>query len=300
MNVQHAINAGLFVEFVYSNWTETAPIPDLDGREVVTDQGTPVVAGTTYTVVKTIYANDLATVLNANLPCSRDYTTIGILAKNDADPTDYVVAIRGTDNIWEWIQDAKFLWRDFPPVPWSGLTEDGFTDMYLSFSLTTASTTGFMQAIATLVPAGATVTVAGHSLGASLATLFAFDMAHNTKFPVVLYTLASPRVGDLIFGHVFDKLVPNAYRVANRNDLVTHLPTPPMYYHVGDETELLPPSDMKQNDIVCNHNLKNYFHMLGLSIIPADGAAYPIAAGCDCPSTASVATAVSTEASSGS
>ena len=34
-------------------------------------------------------------------------------------------------------------------------------------------------------------------------------------------------------------IVPNAYRVGNRLDVVPKVPPPLMYFHVGDETELL-------------------------------------------------------------
>ncbi len=152
----------------------------------------------------------------------------------------------------------------------SGLTEDGFTDMYLSFSLAQGGGGAFMSEVADLVPANATVTIAGHSLGAALATLCALDMAANVlkskpKLSIPLYTLASPRVGDLNFHNLFNHVVPNAYRVANRMDVVTHVPLPPLYWHVGDDTELMPPDSMKIN-IACEHHLTTYFYMLAALI----------------------------------
>jgi len=33
----------------------------------------------------------------------------GVLARNDADPTSYVAAIRGTDGFVEWVIDGEFL-----------------------------------------------------------------------------------------------------------------------------------------------------------------------------------------------
>jgi len=46
-----------------------------------------------------------------------------------------------------------------------------------------------------------------------------------------LYTYGSPRVGDLDFQKAF--LVP-AYRFQNHNDIVTRVPPPLVYRHVGD------------------------------------------------------------------
>jgi hypothetical protein len=277
MNVQAAINAGLFVQFVYNNWNAVSQTTDLDGREVVTTAGLPVIPGKTYTVVKTIYSNDLATDINPQRPLLEGFKTIGIVAQNAADPADIFIAVRGTENIWEWIQDFKFLPRPFPNVPGSGLTEDGFTDMYLSFSLTPGPSATFMTDIKALLPTNAMVTIAGHSLGSALVTLFAMDLAANSNLPLWVYTLASPRVGDLSFHNLFNHIVPNTFRVANRLDIVPKTPPPLFYFHVGDETELIPSSAMKF-DLLCEHHLTSYFNMLGALI--GQQALYPIDANC--------------------
>jgi hypothetical protein len=265
MNVQAAINTGLFLQFVYDNWNVPSQTVDLDGRDVVTSVGSPVIPGRNYKVLKTIYSNDLATDLNPARPMLEGYKTMGIIAVNEADATDVWIAIRGTEGIWEWVQDAKFFGRPFPNVLGSGLTEDGFTDMYRSFSLTPGPSSSFMNDVAGILLPNATVTVTGHSLGASLATLFALDMTANTKLAVTLYTRASPRVGDLTFHNLFNHVVPNAYRVANRMDVVTQLPPPLFYFHVGDDTELIPPAAMKFA-IPCEHYLSTYLNMLGTMI----------------------------------
>jgi hypothetical protein len=277
VNVQAAINAGLFVEFVYNNWNTASQATNLDGLPVVTSTGAPVIPGESYKVIKTIYANDLATDISPNKSL-QGFVTIGIVAQNVAVDADVFIAIRGTEGIWEWIQDAKFLPRTFPAVSGSGLTEDGFTDMYLSFSLTPSPSTTFMKDVGALLESDAMVTVAGHSLGAALATLFALDMTANLKFPVTtLYTLASPRVGDLSFHNLFNHVVPNAYRIANRLDIVPKLPPPLLYFHVGDETELTPSKAMKF-DLLCEHHLSSYLNMLATLIGQQN--LYPIDADC--------------------
>ena len=276
MNVQNAIDAGLFVEFVYSNWDKVSKTTDLDGKAVVTDAGAPVIPGKNYSVLRTIYANDLAT--DSNPGRAQGLVTMGIIARNDADPTDVFVAIRGTEGVWEWLQDFKFLPVPFPKVAGAGLTEDGFTSMYLSFSLTLGPTPTFMADVEALLPANAKVTVTGHSLGAALATLFALDMSVNTKFQTTAYTLASPRVGDLTFHNLFNHVVPDAFRVANRLDIVPKTPPPLFYFHVGDETELIPPSNLKF-DLKCEHNILSYLNMLAALI--NQQANYPIPANCE-------------------
>ncbi|HUN83801.1 MAG TPA: hypothetical protein VMU48_05445 [Terracidiphilus sp.] len=277
MNVQAAINAGLFVQFVYNNWNGPSQSTSLDGRAVVNPAGQPVIPGKNYVVLKTIYSNDLATDINPQKPLTEGYKTIGVVAQNGADATDVFIAVRGTEGIWEWLQDFKFLPRPFPNVAGSGVTEDGFTDMYLSFSFTPAPSGTFMKDLAALLPSNAVVTIAGHSLGSALATLLALDLAANTKLSTSLYTLASPRVGDLIFHNLFNHVVPNAYRIANRLDVVPQTPAPPLYFHVGDDTELIPPGTLK-HDLGCEHSIDSYFNML--STLMGQPSAYPIDSNC--------------------
>ncbi len=116
MNVQAAINAGLFVQFVYNNWNLPNPNQpnNLDGKPVVTSSGNPVIPGKNYTVIKTIYANDLATDMSPNKP-AQGYRTIGTVAQNTNDASDVFLAIRGTEGIWEWVQDASFFFVRFHP-----------------------------------------------------------------------------------------------------------------------------------------------------------------------------------------
>lgn len=96
-----------------------------------------------------------------------------------------------------------------------------------------------------------TLMITGHSLGAALATLAAFDLANYGQRIHSIYTWASPRVGNPVFVSTFEKLVSKAsglprapvYRIANSADIVTMVPHPslskvggfiPKYMHVGD------------------------------------------------------------------
>jgi len=71
------------------------------------------------------------------------------------------------------------------------------------------------------------IKVYGHSLGGSLATLFAFDLVANINtIPIKnanklhIYTYGSPSVGDTTFTNIFDKYVKNSFRTVNGMDPV--------------------------------------------------------------------------------
>jgi len=186
-----------------------------------------------YQVVSSIFANDLATDMNPARGQSR--VSIGLILQA-ATAGDVVIAIRGTEGIQEWAQDAQFLMVPCPFLASGGHTEDGFTAMYLS--MTTALDPG-SPSVTSALPALpfprplTSLTICGHSLGGALATLLALDVAANTSFknPAV-YTYASPRTGGPQFAATYNHVVPNTNRIAGRLDIVPILPPPPLYEHV--------------------------------------------------------------------
>jgi hypothetical protein len=67
--------------------------------------------------------------------------------------------------------------------------------------------------------------VTGHSLGSALATLFVLENSVKHKFDISLIsTLASPKVGNLEFKHVFGALPLTSWRIVNIRDIVPKLP----------------------------------------------------------------------------
>jgi pimeloyl-ACP methyl ester carboxylesterase len=231
-----------------------------------------------YTVVTTIYANDLATDVN---PLRTDQiVSFGLVVQDSAG--NVVVAIRGTASIFEWVQDARFLPVKCPILPGAGYTEDGFTAVYESLRITVNPTSErLVEALPNMAfPHLVTsMTICGHSLGAALATLLALDVGANTKFAnPTSYTYASPRIGDPSFVDTYNQLVPNTYRFANRLDLVPKLPTPPLYEHVLGLYDLNPMLKVKW-DIPCEHHLTTYLYLFSLlsggTLLPFDGACVP-------------------------
>jgi len=243
---------------------------DLAGHAITVGLGSSAIA---YTVVATIYACDLATSIKPD--ADKQQVSIGLALQANATQ-DVVIAIRGTEGILEWIHDAQFLLAPCPFLAGAGHTEDGFTAMYRSMSvkLGVGSRT-LVNALATSalpfrLPI-TSLTICGHSLGGALATLLALDVAAHTSFTTpVVYTYASPRTGDSSFVMMYDHVVPNTFRVANRVDLVPKLPLPPLYDHVSGLFELnpiklgLPPKILVKPEVACEHHLTTYLHLLSL------------------------------------
>jgi Lipase (class 3) len=228
--------------------------------------------GIDYTVITTIYANDLATDINP----SRGNAEVSIgLVCQVAQAGDVVIAIRGTVGILEWLHDVEFGQVPCPFLAGAGHTEDGFTVLYESLRIGVApDSPTLVSALAQLSyprPVSS-MTISGYSLGGALATLLALDVAANTRFSApIVYTYASPRVGDSLFARTYDQVVQNSYRIANRLDIVPALPPPVNYEHVLNPYELNPirllpppPKVLVKFNPGCEHALETYLYLLSL------------------------------------
>jgi triacylglycerol lipase len=131
-----------------------------------------------------------------------------------------IVAFRGTQpEQWQdTLTDLKILL-----VPWlAGRVHSGFKealdDVWPQLE----------PAIDALAP-GRTVWFCGHSLGAALATLAAYQYPNARG----VCAFGCPRVGDEAFAVAFNaRFGASALRYVNHFDVVTHVPLPPLYAHV--------------------------------------------------------------------
>ncbi len=217
-----------------------------------------------YTLLQPLYGDDLATDIDPHIG---DVVSFGFLAVSAAK--ELVAVIRGTDTILEWVHDASFLMVPCPIAGAHGFTEDGFTAVYLSLRIGRANgTLSAKNSIKSYLDTGAasSVTVCGHSLGGAVATLLTLDVALGTSCrSPVSYTYASPRTGDHIFAGSYNAVISYSYRVANRQDLVPHLPTalPLPYEHVNTQYELAPPPNSINPTLLCMHHLTTYLWLMG-------------------------------------
>lgn len=280
MDLATIIRYGQVVEKTYG--VAPAMLANAAGQAISVEWGSS--PANEYAVITTIYANDLATDINPQRGQRR--VSMGMVLQDTASG-EAVIAIRGTEGVFEWIQDARFLYVPCPIPGGAGSTDDGFTAMYKSLEIgAEPGSAPLSRTLATLpwrVPV-TSVTVCGHSLGGALATLTAFDVAANTTLPQPrAITFASPRTGDAPFAAAYNRLVPNTCRVVNRLDLIPRTPPSPLYDHVAGEMEINPidfgppPKVLVRSDLTCEHILTSYLHVLTHQ---AGGPLLPLEANC--------------------
>jgi hypothetical protein len=277
MDLNRAIQFGLLVKAVEA--VPPANIANAAGQKIPASYDPNNIG---YKVVTAIYGNDLATDMNPGR--GNQIVSFGFILQ--APNNDVVIAIRGTEGIWEWVHDAEFLAVKCPFLVGAGSTEDGFTAIYNSLRVDAAITSARVVDALTTLPfnqAANSLTICGHSLGGALATLLALDVAANTNFKnPTIYTYASPRTGDPLFVSTYNQVVSSTCRIANRVDLVPKLPLPPSYDHVLGlydltSVKLIPPKLLVKFDLGCEHHLTSYLYLLSLL---AGGAVQPLDAGC--------------------
>jgi hypothetical protein len=221
----------------------------------------------------------------------------GILAESEQDPSRYVLALRGTQEMIEWHDDAFAFLVPFDRAPGSGFVHKGFMRIYDTIEVTprphppssaTASKAtapprpagSFADQVAAVVrqraaartgaeaaahgfPAGAQIVVVAHSLGSALATLYVVEnmKKHAIQNPLVC-TFASPRVGDKTFVGTFNGFGLTSWRIVNAPDIVPNLPPDIWgYRHVDTET-LVNSTGEVQPTLGCAHAMSTYAHML--------------------------------------
>nr|XP_016513534.1 PREDICTED: phospholipase A1-Igamma3, chloroplastic-like [Nicotiana tabacum] len=219
---------------------------------------------------------------------------------------DIVVAWRGTVTYLEWLHDLKDIlhpahFRDDPNIK----IESGFFDLYTqkenschycSFSAREQILAEINRLIEKYEGEEVSITITGHSLGAALALLSAYDIAemklnilHNGKsiikrIPITVFSFAGPRVGNLKFKQRCEELGIRVLRVINVHDRVPTVPGiitnekfqfqkqleeivsfPWSYAHVGVELALdhhHSPFLKPNNDLGCAHNLEAHLHLV--------------------------------------
>ncbi|KAK2650825.1 hypothetical protein Ddye_018314 [Dipteronia dyeriana] len=155
---------------------------------------------------------------------------------------DVVIAYRGTATCLEWIENLRANLTCLPDdlhhhqvaddANISGpMVESGFLSLYTSRTDTCPSLQDMIReeisrVLETYGDEPLSFTITGHSLGAALATLAAYDI--NSTFPkapiVTVISFGGPRVGNRNFRCSLEKSGTKILRIVNSDDLITKVP----------------------------------------------------------------------------
>lgn len=153
----------------------------------------------------------------------------------------FLCLIRGTAGIIEWAEDAEGDPITVPGVP--GKVERGFHGVYASMRLRHpgGADMPLVAGITAIVGLG-TIIVAGHSLGAALATYLAADLADPSRLGarVSARIFCSPRPGDGEYIKHADSRLTDCVAYADALDIVTHVPVGLGYASLSSTQTLWP------------------------------------------------------------
>lgn len=180
-----------------------------------------------------------------------------------------VAVIRGTDGWEEWIEDMEGDAIVVPGFP--GHVEAGFMGIYHSLKLRLPGASADLPLVMGVhaVVGDAPLTVAGHSLGAALATYLAYELA--AARPISARLFASPKPGNREFVALFGSRVPDHMMWRNVRDLVPDVPPGGDYCAVPNVTELVPGANgnVIKDTPFANHHALCYLTMLAPALAKA-------------------------------
>jgi triacylglycerol lipase len=142
---------------------------------------------------------------------------IGFIAQKDSSV--YVV-FRGTVTIAEWVRNLNVRLSNYPRAGY-GKVHEGFLETYSVIHDRLLEVLADKSSRRKLF-------IAGHSVGAALATLALPEIEATTGFRApTMYTFGSPRVGDNQFCTSFDRMfATRSFRIVNTSDMIVSLPLP--------------------------------------------------------------------------
>ena len=152
----------------------------------------------------------------------------GTVEVEGTNATVMIVSWRGTETLKDVQVDANEKLVNYP-APNSGQVHAGFLKAYQG------ARNQLLSVIESMKPEYVFVT--GHSLGAAIATLAAYDLALSKLVPaqnIVVVPVASPKVGNVAFAEAYQSqpIANQTFIVCNAFDFVPTLPFVTSYVHV--------------------------------------------------------------------
>lgn len=166
----------------------------------------------------------------------RDRVPFGFILQSSGSENEIYVVIRGTQTKPEWYNNLSFTpgEESFLNLEILGKVHRGFQNIYTKENRgKRKDSADDLDPIQKVIEdtlgkckPESEVFVAGHSLGAALATLAAAHVNYLSHFsqPPTLYTFASPRVGNKQFSQYVENQLKASYRVINSEDIIAAIP----------------------------------------------------------------------------
>jgi hypothetical protein len=192
-------------------------------------------------------------------PCSKQQVFIAYIYWNE-ECRKAMIAFTGTQQKVLWRADARY--QQVAPRLLNGFEEgmlvhSGFYEVYLAVRDQLWDWWNNNEWVEVLY-------MCGHSLGAALSTLLAFDFAEELrrckKLPIQ-YTFGSPRVGNVEFAKAFNKRMWPSIRVNNTEDPVTALPLAQMFDYVYEQVAQDVPFTASLGSTYANHVDAYYYNL---------------------------------------
>lgn len=151
---------------------------------------------------------------------------------------DVVMAFRGTATCLEWLENLRATLAHFPnvdtdksPERYGPMVESGFLSLYTSGTTMGPSLQDMVREetkrlLQSYGDEPLSLTITGHSLGAALAILAAYDIKTTLKCAplVTVISFGGPRVGNRSFRKHLEKQGIKVLRIVNSDDLITKVP----------------------------------------------------------------------------
>ncbi|MED6193870.1 hypothetical protein PIB30_023240 [Stylosanthes scabra] len=219
---------------------------------------------------------------------------------------DIVIALRGTSTCLEWAENLRAQLIDHPDsnneteAQGKPKVECGFLSLYKTRgahvpSLAESVVEEIKRLMEVYKGESLSITITGHSLGATLALLVADEISTCSPNmpPVAVFSFGGPRVGNKAFGNRITARNVKVLRIVNSQDVITRVPgifvseeveekirkskvgggvmnmleenTPLAYSHVGTELRVdtkMSPYLKPDADMACCHDLEAYLHLV--------------------------------------
>lgn len=212
---------------------------------------------------------------------------------------DIVISLRGTSTCLEWAENLRAHLVDVNNNDFEAQgkpkVECGFMSLYKTKgahvpSLAESVVDEIKRLVELYKGEQLSITVTGHSLGATLALLVADEISTCCPEvpPVAVFSFGGPRVGNKAFGDRLTAKNVKVLRIVNSQDVITRVPgifvseelenkirnvgggvleenTPLAYSHVGAELRVhtkMSPYLKPDADMACCHDLEAYLHLV--------------------------------------